>query len=249
MDFEAPRPADLLARYRAIRALTHRLIEPLTAEDMLVQSMPSASPTKWHLAHTTWFFETFVLQETADYCLFDPEFNYLFNSYYNTIGDRISRLSRGLLSRPTLDTVLAYRRHVDAAMERLLAADAPARLLQFTEIGLHHEQQHQELILTDVKHALGSHPLLPAYRAGTKPEARAEGPRGAAEPNPSLGSRLGLRPFCLTVLTRAHRGHQRLASRDWHDASPTLGAAPRGPGRHTLRPSAPPLPPFAPRCR
>jgi ergothioneine biosynthesis protein EgtB len=153
---------DLLTSYDEVRRLTRSLCEPLTAEDMLVQSMPQASPTKWHLAHTSWFFETFLLAGAADYEPFDPRFGFLFNSYYNALGDRIPRFQRGLLSRPTLDEVMRYRGEVDAAMRRLIAsghADAGRVVL-----GLHHEQQHQELLLTDIKHAFAANPLRPAYR-------------------------------------------------------------------------------------
>ena len=136
--------------YRAVRQATLDLVAPLSAEDCAIQSMPDASPAKWHLAHTTWFFETFVLQpHLPEYRVFDAAYGYLFNSYYNTIGKRHPRPERGILSRPSLNEVLAYRRHVD---ESVLAAKAlPAGLL---ELGLHHEQQHQELILTDLKHLL-----------------------------------------------------------------------------------------------
>jgi ergothioneine biosynthesis protein EgtB len=140
------------------------LARPLSAEDQMVQSMPDASPTKWHLAHTSWFFETFLLApRQAGYRAFDPRFAFLFNSYYEGIGPRIARDSRGLLSRPSLEEVAAYRRHVDDAMTRLLEAGGGEPAL--VELGLHHEQQHQELILTDIKHALAANPLSPPYRA------------------------------------------------------------------------------------
>lgn len=150
-----------LAAYRQIRARTVALCAPLSAEDHVVQAMPDASPAKWHLAHTTWFFETFVLGGER----FDPTFDFLFNSYYEAVGPRVERARRGLMSRPSLDVVHAYRRQVDqrvasALVEGGLAADALERL----ELGLHHEQQHQELILTDAKYMLGTQPLLPAYR-------------------------------------------------------------------------------------
>jgi ergothioneine biosynthesis protein EgtB len=146
--------------YRAVRQATLDLVAPLSAEDCAIQSMPDASPAKWHLAHTTWFFETFVLQpHVPGYRVFDAAYGYLFNSYYNAIGKRHPRPERGMLSRPSLDEVLAYRRHVD---ESVPAAKAlPAGLL---ELGLHHEQQHQELILTDLKHLLSRNPLKPAYQ-------------------------------------------------------------------------------------
>ena len=132
--------------------------------------MPDASPAKWHLAHTTWFFETFVLAPHATgYEVFHPSFSYLFNSYYNAVGDRLARPERGLMTRPTLDEVYAYRAAVDRAMERYLeSAEAAlqADVAAVIELGLNHEQQHQELILTDIKHALAQNPLRPAYRDG-----------------------------------------------------------------------------------
>jgi ergothioneine biosynthesis protein EgtB len=146
--------------YRRIRETSVALSAPLSAEDCAIQSMPDASPVKWHLAHTTWFFETFVLQpHVPGYRAFDPQYGYLFNSYYNAIGERHPRPERGMLSRPALDEVLAYRRHVDSAL--LGTKGLPADLI---ELGLHHEQQHQELILTDVKHLLSRNPLKPVYR-------------------------------------------------------------------------------------
>ncbi|HEY8252074.1 MAG TPA: ergothioneine biosynthesis protein EgtB [Burkholderiales bacterium] len=149
-----------MEEYAAIRRATVALTAPLSAEDCALQSMSDASPAKWHLAHTTWFFETFVLEpHVRGYRAFDPAYRVLFNSYYHGIGDRHPRPERGMLSRPSLDEVLAYRNHVDEAL--LAANDLPAALL---ELGLHHEQQHQELILTDVKHLLSRNPLKPAYQ-------------------------------------------------------------------------------------
>ncbi len=161
-------PDELLAAYRAVRRATHALCEPLVTEDYVVQSMPDVSPTKWHLAHTSWFFETFLLgPHRAGYRPFDERFAYLFNSYYVTVGDRHCRQNRGLLSRPTVDEVYAYRRHVDAEMEALLADLSRAEveaLSPLLDIGLNHEQQHQELMLTDIKHVFWVNPLRPAYR-------------------------------------------------------------------------------------
>ncbi|MGE0735438.1 MAG: ergothioneine biosynthesis protein EgtB [Alphaproteobacteria bacterium] len=159
--------ADLGARYAAVRAMTEFLTVPLGPEDQCIQSMPDASPTKWHLAHTTWFFETVVLlQHARGYRRFDERFAYLFNSYYEALGPRHPRPSRGMLTRPTVDEVFAYRRHVDAAMREFAAGPerkAAPGAIDLIELGLHHEQQHQELILTDIKHALSCNPLLPAY--------------------------------------------------------------------------------------
>jgi ergothioneine biosynthesis protein EgtB len=156
---------ELAARYRAIRAATEALVVPLSAEDCAIQSMPDASPVKWHLAHASWFFETFLLEPYfPGYRLHDAAFRVLFNSYYNAVGDKHPRPQRGLLSRPSLEAIRAYRAHVDEAMTALLARDATATALSaLIELGLNHEQQHQELILTDVKHMLSCNPLKPAY--------------------------------------------------------------------------------------
>ena len=153
-------------RYLSIRATSHDLAAPLSAEDCAIQSMPDASPVKWHLAHTTWFFETFVLApHQPGYRPFDPSYRVLFNSYYVTVGDRHPRPERGMLSRPGLEDILAYRRHVDEAMHALLAPQASSpELNALIELGMQHEQQHQELILTDVKHLLSRNPLKPAYQ-------------------------------------------------------------------------------------
>jgi len=158
------RPID---RYRAVRARTVALAAPLSAEDQMVQSMPEASPTKWHLAHTTWFFETFVLgAHAAGHPVADPSYAFLFNSYYEGVGPRVERARRGQLSRPSLGEVHAYRRRVDEAVEAWLDnRGEPSAGATTLELGLHHEQQHQELLLTDAKHALGLQPLRPAYRA------------------------------------------------------------------------------------
>ena len=156
-----------MGRYAETRANSLALTEPLSAEDQQVQSMPDASPTKWHLAHTSWFFETFLLAPALPgYEPFDPHYGFLFNSYYEAVGPRWSRPERGLLSRPSLDEVRAYRGHVDAAMDRLMAS-APAdrwdEIAELIELGINHEQQHQELILMDIKHVLSLNPLSPVY--------------------------------------------------------------------------------------
>ena len=170
------------SNYQRVRRFTERLAETLTPEDATLQSMPDASPAKWHLAHTTWFFETFLLgrfdRELSGYTPVDPAYAVLFNSYYNTVGEQFPRPRRGLISRPTLAEVLDYRQHVDEAVwrleeEGLLGRDAEARGV--LRVGLHHEQQHQELLLTDIRHALSQNPLDPVYR----PE-----PLRASEPAP-----------------------------------------------------------------
>ncbi len=169
--------ARMAVRYAAIRAQTETLAAPLSAEDQTVQSMADCSPTKWHRAHTTWFFETFLLARFAPgYSVFDPSYGYLFNSYYEAVGPRHPRPERGLLSRPGVAEIAGYRRHVDEAMERLIAALEAAiwrEAAALLELGLQHEQQHQELILMDIKHALSLNPLQPVYRAQAPAAPRA----------------------------------------------------------------------------
>jgi ergothioneine biosynthesis protein EgtB len=161
----ADRARELSHRYRDVRAATESLAAPLSREDCTVQSMPDASPVKWHLAHTSWFFETFVLERgIGGYRPFHPEFRVLFNSYYNSVGAQHTRSQRGMLSRPALDEVQAYRAHVDRHVVDLLERSGGTALLDTVELGLHHEQQHQELVLTDVKHMLSLNPLRPVYR-------------------------------------------------------------------------------------
>src|SRR5205085_2651629 len=161
------RPAmqPLAARYRAVRAETERLAASLSPEDQCVQSMPDASPAKWHRAHTTWFFECFILPKHArQYQPYNPEYNYLFNSYYEAIGERHARDRRGLLTRPSAEDVGDYRRYVDRAMCNLLDGGQTSESLRsLVELGLQHEQQHQELLLTDILHLFAENPLLPAY--------------------------------------------------------------------------------------
>jgi len=153
-------------RFRRVRGHTEALAAPLSAEDQALQSMPDASPSKWHQAHTSWFLETLLLEPHAPgYRVFDPRFRQLFNSYYEALGPRHPRPQRGLLSRPSLAEVQAYRAYVDAAVLGFIPrADAAA--LQVLELGLQHEQQHQELLLTDILHAFSCNPLLPAYGGG-----------------------------------------------------------------------------------
>jgi len=169
-------PSALAERYRAVRTHTERLAAPLTAEDQCIQSMPDASPAKWHRAHTTWFFEQFVLTpHLPGYVPCDPAFAFLFNSYYEAAGPRHPRPARGLVTRPGAEAVGAYRRHVDDAMTRLLA-EREAEVAGLIELGLQHEQQHQELLLTDMMHAFAQSPLLPAVIPGWREPAVASGP-------------------------------------------------------------------------
>jgi ergothioneine biosynthesis protein EgtB len=150
--------------YASVRARTEALASPLSAEDQTVQSMPDASPVKWHRAHTTWFFETFALvPHLPGYRLFDERYGYLFNSYYEAVGPRHPRPSRGVLSRPGITEIADYRAHVDRAMDELLRSAADPALADVVMLGLNHEQQHQELLLTDIKHAFGASPVSPIY--------------------------------------------------------------------------------------
>ena len=162
-------------RFEQVRSVTTMLAEPLSPEDCVVQSMPDASPVKWHLAHTSWFFETFLLEPfEPNFKPFDPAFRVLYNSYYEGVGDKHPRPERGLVTRPDLETVKAYRQSVDERLLTLLQSGRMAdQALGLVELGLHHEQQHQELILTDLKHLFSRNPLNPAYRPGWKPTALA----------------------------------------------------------------------------
>jgi ergothioneine biosynthesis protein EgtB len=182
-------------RFASVRAHSLSLAAPLSAEDQCVQSMPDASPTKWHLAHTSWFFEAVVLMpHVPGYQPFDPRFLHLFNSYYESLGTRHPRPQRGLLTRPALEEVHRYRAHVDLAVEQLFAQAGPAQwpaVEPLLVLGLQHEEQHQELLLTDILHALSCNPLLPAYQpaevqplrlaAATRAMEWIQGPEGAVE--------------------------------------------------------------------
>ena len=216
-----PDSARLAARYRAVRAQTEALARPLSPEDQQVQSMDDASPTKWHLAHVSWFFETFILQPHAPgYTLFHPRYGYLFNSYYEAVGPRHARPQRGLATRPPLADVMAYRAHVDDAMDAFLAGAGPEKLATvapLVTLGLHHEQQHQELLLTDIKHALAVQPLHPAYRDDL---AAPEGAAPALEFLPFSGGEADIGfegdGFCFDNETPSHPvriGDFRLANR------------------------------------
>jgi ergothioneine biosynthesis protein EgtB len=168
------RPAEVLAaRYSHVRRVSLEICERLQTEDFVVQSMPDASPAKWHLAHTSWFFEQFLLKPLlTGYRAFHPDFEYLFNSYYQSVGRMHARPQRGLLTRPTVEEVLRYREHVDEHMQKLFRArPEDDKLLSVATLGINHEQQHQELMLTDIKHLFSLNPLLPAYRAGGADES------------------------------------------------------------------------------
>ena len=167
-------PDDLSEHFIRVRALTLSLIADLQPEDTVVQSMPDVSPTKWHLAHVTWFFERFILEpHLPGYQRFKDQYHYIFNSYYYTAGHMHARPKRGLLSRPTLSQIIDYRSYVDTAMLQLLQTrGAKEELRQLTTLGLNHEQQHQELLLTDIKHVFSCNPLQPAVRASLpRPES------------------------------------------------------------------------------
>ena len=176
--------ARLLPQFHQVRAQTLALVEGLSEEDCALQSMPDASPAKWHLAHITWFFEVFALERfEPGFRPFHPSFRMLFNSYYNGVGEKHLRAERGLVSRPGLATVLAYRADVEARIDALLRSpslpDADAALLaEVIELGINHEQQHQELLLTDIKHLFSRNPLLPAWREGWPPIPVAAAPSG-----------------------------------------------------------------------
>lgn len=168
----APLPAErheiLAKRFARVRSFTEQIASPLSPEDCAIQSMPDVSPTRWHLAHTTWFFETFVLCQSAGYEPFNSDFQYLFNSYYNAVGQQFPRDQRGLISRPGLADVMAYRTHVDRQMVELVNRGVDAATAEVIELGLNHEQQHQELMLADIKHVLSCNPLVPGYRAADR---------------------------------------------------------------------------------
>jgi len=167
--------SQLAARYAAVRRFSQDLCATLEPEDCCIQSMPDVSPTRWHLAHTTWFFETFILASQPAYKPCQAEYSFLFNSYYNAIGKQFPRDRRGLLSRPTVSQVFEYRREIDERMMQLLsdASFESQSLRDRVELGLHHEQQHQELMLTDIKHVLSCNPMYPTYRPGNFASAQA----------------------------------------------------------------------------
>ncbi len=154
-----------LERYTAVRKRTEDICEPLETEDYVVQPVADVSPPKWHIGHTTWFFETFILKNHyKGYQEFNPDYNYVFNSYYETIGARVIRTDRGNLSRPTVMNVYSYRKYVDEAIAKLIECDRSKEIEELLELGFNHEEQHQELLFTDIKYILGNNPLFPAYK-------------------------------------------------------------------------------------
>lgn len=157
--------AGMATRFQQVRQRTMDLCDPLSDEDLLLQSMPDASPGKWHLAHTSWFFEQFVLGRDPRWEIRDPRWHYLFNSYYQSVGPMHARPQRGLLSRPSLGEVRDYRQRINEGVVELLSRQHDPELVALVELGVQHEQQHQELLLTDIKHALWCNPLQPAYDA------------------------------------------------------------------------------------
>jgi len=160
---------DLLEKYTAVRKYTEKICSPLKTEDYVVQPIADVSPPKWHIGHTTWFFETFVLKpHLKKYEEFDPQYNYVFNSYYETVGARVIRTDRGNLSRPSVEEVYKFRMHVDHAMNEFLQKPPSKEVEEIIVLGLNHEQQHQELLSTDIKYILGNNPLFPAYISSSK---------------------------------------------------------------------------------
>ncbi|HEX3385596.1 MAG TPA: DinB family protein, partial [Mucilaginibacter sp.] len=154
---------DLSACYKSVRKLTEDICAPLQTEDYVVQPVADVSPPKWHLGHTSWFFETFILRPYfMGYREFDPEYNFVFNSYYESVGTRVIRTDRGNLSRPTVADVYKYREYVDEAMDKFLCNEPSKEIMELIILGLNHEQQHQELLYTDIKYILGHNPLFPA---------------------------------------------------------------------------------------
>lgn len=200
---------DLRERFRSVRRRSLELCKPLTPEDMMVQSCPEASPAKWHLAHTAWFFESFILSEfLAGYRLFNPDFPWLFNSYYRSFTEFPEKRLRSSFSRPALEEVLRYREHVDEAMERLFEGNPEPEVLRRIELGANHEEQHQELLLTDILHAFFTNPLRPEYRErgneGT--ENRGQGNEGTRGRGSTVGLRFVAVPGGLTEVGYAGEG-------------------------------------------
>ncbi len=210
-DIAATPNSSLRQNYRRVRRRSEELCATLTPEDCALQSMPDASPGKWHLAHTTWFFEQFILAEYLKlYQPFHPQFSYLFNSYYVSKGERHARPERGLLSRPALTEILDYRHAIDTLIESWLGEldDIPAKIEQLITLGLNHEQQHQELLLMDIKHLFSCNPLLPAYSDAAfpdNPDAPSSGWTHHEGGLVSIGNDAESKDFCYDNETPAHK--------------------------------------------
>ena len=209
MHRDIPMAGGLTERYNVVRNYTNTLVEPLEQDDFNVQPIPEVSPIKWHLAHTSWFFETFLLRPAvSDYRVFDESFEYLFNSYYNAVGTQFPRAQRATLSRPTLTAVLEYRSQVDDAITTMLERGIGSELRDRVILGINHEQQHQELILTDLKYVLGKNPLRPAYSDFVSVEDRQVGKLDFSACDGGLVS-IGLKEtsdqFCFDNETPAHQ--------------------------------------------
>lgn len=178
--------SSLLDQYRSTRAYTKRLMEPLSVEDHLPQPSTETSPPKWHLGHATWFFEEMILSRfVPDYQIFDEHYAYYFNSYYEGVGQRLDRSQRGLLTRPSLERIWDYRYYVDARMEKFLEQEVDPMAAKLVELGCHHEQQHQELFLTDFKYLLSCQPFAPVYDPDFSEHGKARGPKGNSSPSES----------------------------------------------------------------
>ncbi len=163
--FETTQHPDIAASFEVVRQYSEDLCEPLQLEDYIPQPVEFVSPPKWHLAHTSWFFEEFILVKLhKNYQRYHPDFSYLFNSYYNHMGSRVMRTDRGNITRPGVEEVYSYRRYINNAMRELLAADVSPELEELVILGLNHEQQHQELLITDLKYILGHNPIFPVYK-------------------------------------------------------------------------------------
>ena len=199
----------IATRYSEVRAASEAICKPLLIEDYVVQPVVDVSPPKWHLGHTTWFFERFVLvPNLPDYTLFDPRYEYVFNSYYETVGKRVIRTDRGNLTRPSVDDVYRYRKHVDRSMQGLLAKGLEPSANEVLELGLNHEEQHQELLLTDIKYILGHNPLFPAYDPGNRSEHIPSTGQGAVQMEGGVYE-IGYRgeEFCFDNELGRHRVH------------------------------------------
>lgn len=180
---------DFLEKYNAVRKYTEDICKPLLTEDYVVQPIVDVSPPKWHIGHVTWFFETFILKPNdPNYVEFNPQYNYVFNSYYETAGARVIRTDRGNLSRPTVEDVYNYRKHVDDAMRQLLQNPVSKEVEELLLIGFNHEQQHQELLMTDIKYILGNNPLFPAYANPADSKPTYVSARQANKPDSPLSS-------------------------------------------------------------